>query len=257
MPDPVANKRGDQEFIFYNSELYYNRTGCHNYVYHRGVCHTKFGDGPSRDADIDSVIPPANHQLRVFLNLKIELQMDEYFTGEINETMERFNFNKRNQAMDENVDNYVTCPRTLAKTCNFCDNCGDSLIRDRIIMGIIYEGYENSQADLLKVGKLTLKECINICRSAEAIKRHMKLMSSIVKEDIHKVSVRSKYNPKRPVNDRGKHQKYSAKGTMSRCKLCGQEHGLRNLNVLHGELSARNVTIETILLLYARIATIN
>ena len=91
-------------------------------------------------------------------------------------------------------------------------------------MGIRYEGYENSQADLLKVGKLSLKECINICRSAEAIKGHMKLMSSIVKEDIHKVSVRSTYNPKRPVNDRGKHQKYSAKGTMSRCKFCGQEH---------------------------------
>jgi hypothetical protein len=56
-------------------------------------------------------------------------------------------------------------------------------------MGIIYEGYENSQADLLKVGKLTLKECINICCSAETTKGHMKLMSSIVKEDIHKVSV--------------------------------------------------------------------
>ena len=97
-------------------------------------------------------------------------KLDDYFTDEINETMERFNFNKRNQAMDENVDSYVTCLRTLAKTCNFCDTCGDSLIRDRTIMGIRYEGYENSQADLLKVGKLTLNECINICRSAEATK---------------------------------------------------------------------------------------
>jgi len=99
-------------------------------------------------------------------------------TGEINKTMERFNFNKRNQTMDENVDSYVTCLRTLAKTCNFCNTCGDSLICDRIIMGIRYEGYENSQADLLKVGKLTLKGCINICCSAEATEGHMKLMSS-------------------------------------------------------------------------------
>ena len=97
-------------------------------------------------------------------------KLDEYFTGKINETMERFNFNKRNQARDENVDSYVTCLRTLEKTCNFCDTCGVSLIRDRIIIGIRYEGYENSQADLLKVGKLALKECINICRSAEATK---------------------------------------------------------------------------------------
>jgi len=93
-------------------------------------------------------------------------KLDDYFTGEINETMERFNFNKRNQAMDENVDSYVTCLRTLAKACNFCDTCGDSLICDRIIMGIRYEGYENSQTDLLKVGKLTRKECINIRCSA-------------------------------------------------------------------------------------------
>jgi len=28
-------------------------------------------------------------------------RLDDYFTGEINETMERFNFNQRNQAMDE------------------------------------------------------------------------------------------------------------------------------------------------------------
>jgi len=114
-------------------------------------------------------------------------KLDDYFTVKINETMERFNFNKRNQAMDENVDSYVTCLRTLANKCNFCDTCGDSLICDKIILGIRYEGYVNSQADLLKVGKLTLKECINICRSAEAIKGLMKLMSSFVNEDIHKI----------------------------------------------------------------------
>ena len=62
-------------------------------------------------------------------------KLDDYFTGEINEIMELFNFNKRNQAMDKNVDSYVTCLRTLAKTCNFCDTCGDSLIRGRIIIG--------------------------------------------------------------------------------------------------------------------------
>ena len=122
--------------------------------------------------------------------------MDEYFTGEINETMERFNFNKRNQAMDKNVDSYVTCLSTLAKTCNFCDTCGDSLIRDRTITGIRYEVYENSQADLLKVGKLTLKECINICRSVEATKGHMKLMSSIVKEEYTKSLCAQNITPK-------------------------------------------------------------
>jgi len=37
----------------------------------------------------------------------------------------------------------------------------------------------------------------------------------------------------------------------------GRNSFLRNMDVLHGELSARNVTIETILVLHARTAAIN
>jgi len=35
-------------------------------------------------------------------------KLDDYFTGEINETMERSNFNKQNQIKYDNVDSYVT-----------------------------------------------------------------------------------------------------------------------------------------------------
>ena len=67
-------------------------------------------------------------------------------------------------------------------------------------------------------GKLTLKKNINLCRSTEATKGHMKLMSLMLK--VHSLCAPKIYL----VNNRGKLQKYSAKGTTTKCKFCGQEH---------------------------------
>ena len=61
-------------------------------------------------------------------------KFEEYFTGEINETYERFKFNQRNQEDGEAFDAYLTALRNLAETCNCC-TCPaicDSLLRDRI-----------------------------------------------------------------------------------------------------------------------------
>ena len=56
--------------------------------------------------------------------------------GETNETYERFLFNRRQNNETESVDQYITALRTLAKTCNFCACLRDSLIRDRLVIGI-------------------------------------------------------------------------------------------------------------------------
>ena len=56
--------------------------------------------------------------------------------GETNETYERFLFNSRQKNETETVDQYITALRTLAKTCNFCACLRDSLIRDRLVIGI-------------------------------------------------------------------------------------------------------------------------
>ena len=70
-------------------------------------------------------------------NLNVETiisKFEEYFTGEINETYERFKFNQRNQEDGEAFDAYLTALRNLAETCNCC-TCPaicDSLLRDRI-----------------------------------------------------------------------------------------------------------------------------
>ena len=63
-------------------------------------------------------------------------KMEKHCIGEVNEIYERYCFNKRHKLPTETVDNFVAELKTLAKTCNFCDCLRDSLIRDRIVLGI-------------------------------------------------------------------------------------------------------------------------
>lgn len=63
-------------------------------------------------------------------------KMEKHCIGEVNEIYERYCFNKRDKLSTESVDCFVAELKTLAKTCNFCDCLRDSLIRDRIVLGI-------------------------------------------------------------------------------------------------------------------------
>lgn len=65
----------------------------------------------------------------------------------------------------------VTALRTLAKTCNFCDCMHDSIIRDRIVLGI---KDKHTRKRLLQERKLTLKTCIDLCKSNEATNVQLK-----------------------------------------------------------------------------------
>lgn len=105
-------------------------------------------------------------------------KLQSYCIGETNEIYERYKFNKRDQELNESLDAYVTAVRTLAKTCNF-GTLEDSLIRDRIVIGV-----KDNQArkKLLQVSKLTLKGCIDICRSYETTSQQLK---EINQEEVH------------------------------------------------------------------------
>ena len=52
--------------------------------------------------------------------------------GTANVVIERRKFNLRVQQEGGSFDNFLTSLRELAKTCKFCDNCQESLLRDRI-----------------------------------------------------------------------------------------------------------------------------
>jgi hypothetical protein len=52
------------------------------------------------------------------------------------------------------METYTSSLKSLAKQCKFCDKCRESLIRDRIILGI---RFEEAKQDFLKERNLSLK----------------------------------------------------------------------------------------------------
>ena len=80
-------------------------------------------------------------------------------------------FNSRDQKEGEVIDVYVGELRTLAKPCNFCTCLNDTLIPDRIVLGIRDGG---TRKQLLRQGKLTLQKCIKIAKSDEVSNTQLK-----------------------------------------------------------------------------------
>ena len=95
---------------------------------------------------------------------EIMKEFDKYAIGETNETYERYMFNSRDQKEGESIDAYVGALRTLAQRCNFCTCLHDSLIRDRIVLGV---RESETRKRLLRQTKLTLHKCIEIVKSDE------------------------------------------------------------------------------------------
>ena len=124
-------------------------------------------------------------------------KFDQYFTGDINETYERFKFNQRQQATSENFDTYLTELRNMRKTCNFCECLSDSLLRDRIVLGIRDDG---ARKRLLQERSLDLKKCIDICKSAENAITHLGAMAGKSEEvmGVFKGAKESANNAKAP-----------------------------------------------------------
>ena len=113
---------------------------------------------------------------------KVLEKFDEFTLGQTNETYERYIFNSRNQEAQESIDAYVTALRNLVKSCNFCDCMRDTLIRDRIVLGV---NNNTIRKKLLQVRSLTLKQCIDICRSGEATAKQLKAISG--DDSVHKI----------------------------------------------------------------------
>ena len=89
---------------------------------------------------------------------------DKYAIGETNETYEQYVFHTRKQGESGAVESFITALRTLVKTCNFCDNCVSSVLRDQVMLGI---HNLQTQAELLKIRQLDLQGCLDICKLSE------------------------------------------------------------------------------------------
>lgn len=143
---------------------------------------------------------------------EIFVKFDTFAVGEVNETYERFIFNRRDQNENEPFESFLTSIRNLFKTCNYCIDCGDSILRDRIVLGIRDSA---TQATLMKERRLTLANCIDICKTAENASVHTKTLRK--EEVINKV-----YSSKKKKNFDN-----SPRGKTKECKFCGKSHVLK------------------------------
>ena len=88
-------------------------------------------------------------------------------------TYERYVFHMRKQEESESVEAFISVLRNLIKTCKYCNNCVNSILRDQIVLGI---KDTKTQSDLLKERNLTLQECIDMCKLSENAVQHSKVL---------------------------------------------------------------------------------
>ncbi|XP_074641170.1 uncharacterized protein LOC141898923 [Tubulanus polymorphus] len=153
---------------------------------------------------------------------KIIDKFDLYTSTATHETYERYKFNNRNQNPSENFEAYLSAIRILAKSCNFCECLCESLIRDRIVLGI--RGDE-TRKKLLEYRDLDLNKCIDLCRSAEST--HMQIKGLAISGSNSETTVNRVIHQKKPQYKYPKQKAPSPKfnGNKPRnCRFCGKEH---------------------------------
>lgn len=138
--------------------------------------------------------------------MQFSQKFQDYAVGEINEMHERYNFNKRRQE-DATFENFYSNIRTLVKTCNYCEQCVDSMLPDRIVLGI---RNTDTQTELLKVRNLSRAKCVDICKTSEKVA----------------VQIVDKIRLQRPTS-RGMKQEKELQSLMKQCKFYGGKYKLR------------------------------
>ena len=134
-------------------------------------------------------------------------KFEAYAVGEINDTMERFLFHHRVQKEGEDFESFLTDTRRLSQTCKFCDDCKESMIRDRIVLGI---RDDDTRQSLLKERNLSLDKCIDVCQAAQSASSH----SRAIKPDVVA-----------RIEDRSKKPRRNEE--ILECKFCGTTHPMK------------------------------
>ncbi|KAL4714212.1 hypothetical protein ACJJTC_002849 [Scirpophaga incertulas] len=170
--------------------------------------------------------------------LKLEeilTSFDEYFRPKQNEVINTYNFNKRNQQDGETFDAFYTAIRKLAENCNF-DTQKDRMLRDRIVIGV---SDHRMQQKLLEVKDLSLDKAVDICRSAELSKEHIKTLTN---PEVYAVQTAtpqhrgeassSPSNRAKYTNINNRKSSNSNNNTFNKnfylCKKCNKVHGPRS-----------------------------
>ncbi|XP_029348394.1 uncharacterized protein LOC103308315, partial [Acyrthosiphon pisum] len=109
------------------------------------------------------------------LDKAIEL-FDLFYKQKINECVEAYKFNIREQKVGETFGEYLSALRKLSENCNF-GTMKDRLIRDRVVAGIVDK---KLQEKFLSETDLTLERVIDLTKKYQAAQDQKQLMNSTV-----------------------------------------------------------------------------
>ena len=112
-------------------------------------------------------------------------QFRTFAVGTVNVTYERFKLNNRVQEEGELFDSFLTSLKTLMKTCAYCSTCHNSILKDRIVIGI---RDKNTQRLLLRERSLDLDKAIDTCHAAEDALKQGQAMKSTA-SSVNKVKI--------------------------------------------------------------------
>ena len=138
-------------------------------------------------------------------------------------------FHTRVQREEEQIDSFVTDLRLKSKTCEF-GNLKDSLIRDRVVVGIRDSRLKEK---LLRDPGLTLERAVDVCKANEAAQAQMKVLTGSIPEDssaVHTVKKGRSKKGKSKNADKDRQEKPKAQQDGQNaflCKRCGKTHKRR------------------------------
>ncbi len=146
-------------------------------------------------------------------------EFDGHFCPQKSETFEQFKFVSGRQAVDEPFDKFLLALKGLISSCNY-DNQRDSLLRDRIVVGIIDS---DTREQLLSQSTLDLKKAVEICRARESARRHAVQMQSGVEASQTQMQV-NLLNANRGASGSQKMKNPRDIGYIGSCCFCGGQH---------------------------------
>lgn len=154
---------------------------------------------------------------------EVILIFEEYFKPKTNEIINTFHFNQRFQEDGENFDVFYTELRKIALNCNF-ETFLERMLRDRIIHGI---KDRSVQQKLLGKKNLTLEQAVDICRTSELSKEHVKTINQpqMSAPEVDAVQVK-KFQGAQQETSKDKYSQINSSYTYL-CKKCNRRHGPR------------------------------
>ena len=130
------------------------------------------------------------------------------------------------QATGVRFDMYLTDIRHLAKNCNFCNCLCDTLLRDRIVMGI----HDNeTRKQQLEMKYLTRDRCVDVCHAYEATET--RIQSIATDNQLEEVPSIRRTSPclhvKKIYNGDRTHKPNRKTNARDTCTFCGQQHEMK------------------------------